>query len=312
MGQRKITLIGAPVELGAGLRGCAMGPGAMRISGLAETLAELGHDVADRGDAEPATVSHIGIAGNARNADNIVGWARALESAAYATLQEGRLPIFMGGDHALAMGTVSGAARHASDSGRPLCVIWLDAHADFNTPATSESGNMHGMPVAYYCGEPGFDGILGEDRALVDPANVFMLGIRSVDDRERQLIAERGVQVFDMRAIDEFGIAPIVRRILAYIERLGAMLHVSLDVDFLDPVIAPGVGTTVSGGANLREAHLIMEMLCESGLTTSMDLAELNPYLDERGKSARLLTDLTASLFGRKVLDRVASLSSIS
>lgn len=309
MERRQISLIGAPVELGAGLRGCAMGPDAMRISGLAATLAALGHDVVDAGDAVAVPVNGVGFAGNARNAANIVGWARALEDAAYQTLQSGRLPIFMGGDHALAMGTVSGAARHARETGRPLCVVWLDAHADFNTPATSESGNMHGMPVAYYCGEPGFAGILAEDRAIVDPANVFMLGIRSVDDRERQLIAERGVQVFDMRAIDEFGIAPIVRRILAHVERSGAMLHVSLDVDFLDPGIAPGVGTTVAGGANLREAHLIMEMLCESGLTTSMDLAELNPYLDERGKSARLLTDLTASLFGRKVLDKVATLS---
>lgn len=311
MEKRKITLIGAPVELGAGLRGCAMGPSAMRISDLAAALAALGHDVADDGDAEPVAVSDIGLSGNARNAENIVGWARALEDAAYRTLKAGRLPLFMGGDHALAIGSVSGAARHARELGRPLCVVWLDAHADFNTPATSESGNMHGMPVAYYCGEPGFDGILGHDRATVDPGNVFMLGIRSVDERERQLIAERGVQVFDMRAIDEFGVAPIVRRILAHVERLGALLHVSLDVDFLDPFIAPGVGTTVSGGANLREAHLIMEMLCESGLTTSMDLAELNPYLDDRGKSARLLTDLTASLFGRKVLDKAAIHSSL-
>jgi arginase len=311
MEQRKISLIGAPVDLGAGLRGCAMGPGAMRISGLAATLVALGHDVVDGGDAKPAVVDSVGIVGNALNAANIVGWARALEDSAYRTLQAGRLPIFMGGDHALAFGTVSGAARYARDIGRPLCVVWLDAHADFNTPVTSESGNMHGMPVAYYCGEPGFTGILGDDRATVDPASVFMLGIRSVDDRERQLIAERGVQVFDMRAIDEFGIAPIVRRVLAHVEETGAMLHVSLDVDFLDPGIAPGVGTTVAGGANLREAHLIMEMLCESGLTTSMDLAELNPYLDERGKSARLLTDLTASLFGRKVLDKVATLSSV-
>ena len=311
MERRRISLIGAPVELGAGLAGCATGPGAMRISGLAAALAALGHDVVDGGDAAAAAVSGVDFGGNARHAPNIAGWTRSLEEVAYRTLREGCLPIFMGGDHALAMGTVSGAARHARDVGRPLCVIWLDAHADFNTPMTSESGNMHGMPVAYYCGEPGFDGILGDDRATVDPANVFMLGIRSVDDRERQLIAERGVQVFDMRAIDEFGIAAIVRRILAHVGKIGAMLHVSLDVDFLDPAIAPGVGTTVSGGANLREAHLVMEMLCESGLTTSMDLAELNPYLDERGKSARLLTDLTASLFGRKVLDKVATLTTI-
>jgi arginase len=306
-----ITLVGAPVERGAGLPGCAMGPEAMRISGLAEALAALGHEVQDHGNAVPAPADDVALLGNARSTESVSGWARALDDVVYRTLKAGRLPISMGGDHALAMGTVSGAARHAHEQQRPLCVLWLDAHADFNTPITSESGNMHGMPVAFCCGEPGFDGILPADRPLLEPANVFMVGIRSVDDRERELIAARGVQVFDMRAIDEFGIAAIARHILNRVEQLGAMLHVSLDVDFLDPAIAPGVGTTVSGGANLREAHLIMEMLCESGLTTSMDLAELNPYLDERGRSARLLTDLTASLFGRKILDRVATLSTM-
>ena len=152
---------------------------------------------------------------------------------------------------------------------------------------------------------------MSSDHPTVDPSNVFMVGIRSVDTRERELIAARGVHVFDMRTVDEFGVAAIMRRILAQVERQNAMLHVSLDVDFLDPVIAPGVGTAVNGGANLREAHLIMEMLYESGLTTSMDLAELNPFLDDRGRSARLLVDLTASLFGRSVLDKVATATSM-
>lgn len=309
MDKRQITLVGAPVALGAGLPGCTMGPDAIRISGLPNALAALGHDVEDHGDVIPVQMAGFTLVGNARDAADVTGWTRALDDAAFRLLGEGRLPIFMGGDHALAMGTVSGAVRHAHARQRPLCVLWLDAHADFNTPLTSESGNMHGMPVAFYCGEEGFDGILPADRPIMAPGNVFMIGIRSVDALERELIAERGVHVFDMRAIDEFGIAAIIRRILSEVERQGAMLHVSLDVDFLDPVIAPGVGTTVSGGANLREAHLIMEMLCESGLVTSMDLAELNPYLDERGRSARLLTDLTASLFGRKVLDKVATLT---
>ena len=308
MQSQKITIFGAPVALGAGLPGCAMGPEAMRISGLQEVLEGLGHAVEDGGDIAMSVAGDIALAGNARNAANVVGWTRALEAVAFESLQRGRLPIFMGGDHALAMGTVSGVARHAQTQGRPICVLWLDAHADFNTPQTSQSGNMHGMPVAFFCGEPGFDGILPAGRPVVDPANVFMVGIRSVDDRERELIAARGVHVLDMRAIDEFGTAAIMRRVLQRVEAMGAMLHVSLDVDFLDPMIAPGVGTTVSGGANLREAHLIMEMLCESGLVTSMDMAELNPYLDERGKSARLLTDLTASLFGRKVLDKSTTL----
>lgn len=311
MTPQQITLVGAPIELGAGLPGCAMGPGALRVAGLLEALAELGHDVEDYGDAVPGLVSDICLRGNARNAENVIGWTRALEEVAHHILKKGHLPIFMGGDHALAMGTVAGAARHAFDEGRPLCVLWLDAHADFNTPMTSESGNMHGMPVAFYCGEPGFEGVMSADQRTVDPGNVYMIGIRSVDLRERDLIAARGVHVFDMRAVDEFGVAPIMRQILAQVERQNAMLHVSLDVDFLDPSIAPGVGTTVSGGANLREAHLIMEMLCESGLTTSMDLGELNPFLDDRGRSARLLVDLAASLFGRSVLDKVTTLSSM-
>lgn len=308
---QRITLVGAPVELGAGLLGCAMGPAAIRIAGLEAALVALGHDVKDLGNAVPMPKSHVSLRGNARHAENVTGWTRALDEIAHRVLKDGRLPIFMGGDHALAMGTVAGAARHAHDEGRPLCVLWLDAHADFNTPMTSESGNMHGMPVAFYCGEPGFEGILPADRPTVDPGNVFMIGIRSVDASERALLAARGVHVFDMRAVDEFGVAAIMRQIVAQVERQNAMLHVSLDVDFLDPSIAPGVGTTVSGGANLREAHLIMEMLCESGLTTSMDLGELNPFLDDRGRSARLLVDLAASLFGRTVIDKVTPLSTM-
>lgn len=307
--KRNITLVGAPVALGAGQPGCAMGPEAMRISGLAEALTALGHDVEDLGDIAPEPACNIDLLGNARHAGNIIGWARALENVAFKLLQTSRLPIFIGGDHALAMGTVAGAARHAKCIGRPLCVLWLDAHADFNTPETSESGNMHGMPVAFFSGEPGFAGVLPAGFPTVSPTNIFLFGIRSVDERERKLIAGRGIHVFDMRAIDEFGVAAIIRRILAQVASQGALLHVSLDVDFLDPAIAPGVGTTVSGGANLREAHLIMEMLCESALTTSMDIAELNPYLDERGRSARLLTDLTASLFGRTILDKVSTLT---
>ncbi len=308
--ERTISLIGAPVELGARQAGCALGPEAMRLSNLQEALQSLGFDVNDLGNAVIAAADDISLAGHTRNTQNIVGWTRSLFDAAYEISKTGRLPIFMGGDHSLAMGTVSGVARYARDMGRPLCVLWLDAHADFNTPQNSDSGNMHGMPVAYFCGEPGFDGILPDDRPTIDPGNVFMFGIRSVDASERQLIADRGVNVYDMRAIDEFGTASIMRSILEKVTARNAMFHVSLDVDFLDPTIAPGVGTTVPGGANLREAHLVMEMLYESGLVTSMDLAELNPYLDDRGKSARMLTELTASLFGRKILDQPTALSS--
>ncbi len=304
-----IALIGAPVDLGAGQRGCLLGPEAMRLSHIEERLTSLGHNVSDMGNISAQEVDGFNLPGNALNSDNIVGWTRALHQKSYHVMQDGYFPIFMGGDHALAMGTVSGVSQYAKDQGRPLCVLWLDAHADFNTPQTSVSGNMHGMPVSFFCGEEGFDNILPEHDAWVEPDNMFMFGIRSVDDAERKLVASRGVQVFDMRAIDEHGTATIIRSILDKVKDRNAMLHVSLDVDFLDPSIAPGVGTRVPGGANFREAHLIMEMLCESGLATSMDLAELNPYLDNQGQSARMLTDLTASLFGERILDTVTPLN---
>lgn len=209
----------------------------------------------------------------------------------------------MGGDHALSMGTVSGAARHAASQNRPLFVLWLDAHADFNTPATSPSGNMHGMPVAFFTGDKGFDGILPANRPLVQPQNVHILGVRSIDRAERRALADAGINVHDMRALDEHGVIAPVRALCEQVRRENGLLHVSLDADFLDPQLAPGVGTPVSGGATYREAHLIMEMLADYGLVSSLDLVELNPFLDERGKSALMLTELAASLFGRRIFE---------
>lgn len=301
-----ISLLGAPVEQGAGQLGCGMGPAALRIAGIHQSLAALGHDVEDLGDLQPHAVTEQ-LSGRARNSREVAGWMRILEESAYQTMQRGRLPIFLGGDHSLSMGSVSGVARHARNIGRPQFVLWLDAHSDYNTPATSISGNMHGMSTAFLCGEPGFDGLLDPHRTTVDPARVILFGIRSVDVAERELIAQRGATIFDMRAIDEIGTATIMREVIAMVKAANGMLHVSLDVDLLDPSIAPGVGTTVPGGATYREAHLVMEMLNECGLVTSFDLVELNPYLDDRGKSARLLVELAASLFGRKVIDRPAN-----
>ncbi len=308
---RLISLLGAPVEKGAGQLGCAMGPAALRIAGIHQCLTALGHDVEDLGDLRPHAVS-LRLPGRARNSGEIAGWTRALEQSAYEIMQRGRLPVFLGGDHSLSMGSVSGIARHALEIGRPQFVLWLDAHSDYNTPATSISGNTHGMSVAFLCGEPGFDGLLEGEQAIIDPAQVILFGIRSVDVAERQLIAQRGAKIFDMRAIDETGTATIMRDVIAMVEAANGMLHVSLDVDFLDPSLAPGVGTTVPGGATYREAHLVMEMLNECGLVTSFDLVELNPYLDDRGRSARLLVELAASLFGRKVIDRPANVLEIN
>ncbi|GMG82015.1 arginase [Paralimibaculum aggregatum] len=302
---RQVTLYGAGMECGASQRGPVMGPAALRTAGIVETLSGLGHMVEDRGDLRPEPVAGLTVPGRARNAGAVAGWVRALKAGAETALAAGELPIFLGGDHALSAGTVAGASAHAAAAGRSLFVLWLDAHTDFNTFATTESGNLHGTPAAFFCGLPGFEPFLGGPlETPVAPERVTMLGIRSVDRAEHDLVLAHGLRVHDMREIDERGVAALLAPFLDEAAAAGAMLHVSLDVDFLEPEIAPAVGTTVPGGATFREAHLIMEMLHESGLVTSMDIAELNPFLDEAGRTARLMVDLAASLFGRRVMDR--------
>lgn len=281
-----------------------MGPSAYRAAGIARAIAELGHEVSDLGNVTPAAPRAMAH-GNAalKLLPEIVSWTESLIEAAYAASADGALPIFLGGDHSLAAGTLPGLARRARETGRPLFVLWLDAHTDFHTLDTSESGNLHGVPLAYAVGRPGFDGHFPAAPAHVDPRNVCLLGIRSVDPAEKQALEGSGITVHDMRAIDEHGVAPLMRAFLGRVEEANGLLHVSFDVDFLDPAIAPGVGTTVPGGATFREAHLVMEMLHDSGLVTSLDLAELNPFLDERGRTATLMVDLVASLLGRRVMD---------
>ncbi|WP_105372720.1 arginase [Neorhizobium huautlense] len=301
---KDITLIGVPLEEGSGRGGCAMGPAAFRLAGIIKALEGLGFRVEDSGDLRPEPAADLGERQDAKNLPVVGAFTQMLEGRTYDKAMAGFIPVIMGGDHSLSMGSVSGMARYADKVGRPLYVLWLDAHADFNTPETSPSGNIHGMPVAFFTGQAEFAPILDRNRPLVDPRNVFQVGIRSVDEIERKLIARHGVNVFDMRAIDEHGIAAIMRQVIDTVSAANGLLHVSLDVDFLDPDIAPGVGTTVPGGATFREAHLIMEMLHDTGLVASVDLVELNPFLDDRGKSARIMVELTASLFGRRVLDR--------
>ena len=299
------ALLGAPIETGASQRGCIMGPASLRTAGLAEGLAGLGWEVSDRGDvsiAPQASQPHANPA--LHHLAETSAWTAALHAAAYAAGAACDLPIFMGGDHSMAAGTVPAMARRAQEAGRPLFVLWLDAHPDLHTLETSESGNLHGTPVAYFTGQPGCDAYPTLP-ATVDPANICMMGIRSVDAAEQVRIRELGVEVHDMRAIDETGVLEPLRRFLDRVREANGMLHVSFDVDFLDPAIAPAVGTTVPGGATFREAHLIMETLCDSELVSSLDLVELNPFLDERGKTAKLMCDLTASLFGRRVMDRM-------
>jgi arginase len=304
--EKQIVLVGAPVDEGAGQRGCLMGPDAYRTAGLQETLQKLGHSVVDHGNLSPAEVGCLTPPNRIlRNYRAYVAWTRALHQKA-AELGEGPgFPIYLGGDHAMAAGTVSGQARAAAALGRPLFVLWLDAHSDFHTLDSTASGNLHGTPLAFLCGLPGFDDLLGSPlEHTLKPQNVEILGVRSIDDAERNLLVSHGVGVSDMRRIDEEGIGTLLKPFLERVRAENGLLHVSLDVDFLDPSIAPAVGTTVPGGATFREAHLVMEMLHDSGLVTSLDLVELNPFLDERGKTARLMVELTGSLFGRRVFDR--------
>jgi arginase len=296
-------LIGAPVDAGQRRPGCLMGPAAYRVAGMAQTLRDLGHGVEDRGDVAVVPALEATCANPAvHSLAEVVGMANALRQATDEALETG-FPIIMGGDHSLALGSVAGAARHAVAKGKPLFLLWLDAHSDFHTPLTTTSGNLHGTPVAYIAGRDGFDAF-GPFPAPVPPENICLFGIRSVDPAEHAALLNHDIEINDMRVLDEYGIVKPLRDFLDRVVAAGGMLHVSLDVDFLDPSIAPAVGTTVPGGTTIREAHLVMELLHESGLVTSLDLVELNPFLDERGRTARLMVDLVASLMGRKVFDR--------
>lgn len=303
MTQKNIILVGAPVDCGKRRRGCLMGPDAYRTAGLAEALTALGHSVTDKGNLSAAKVD-VAPSSNPlvhALAEN-VGWTQTLMQAARVEAPKG-LPIFLGGDHALSLGSVAGMAAHAQAQGRPLFVLWLDAHSDFHTPDSSDSGNLHGTPVAYVTGRPGFDAFPPLP-ATVPSQNVCMIGLRSVDGAERAALEDLDMTLVDMRMIDEVGIRPPLAEFLDRVAAVDGLLHVSLDVDFLDPSVAPAVGTTVPGGATVREGHLVMEMLCDSGLVASLDLVELNPFLDDRGRTASLMVDLTASLLGRRIFDR--------
>lgn len=301
---KSCTLIGAPIQTGASQAGCIMGPDSLRTAGLAQTIAALDWVVSDQGDLAIGAQTPIVHANPAiHHLAEAKAWIEALSEAAYTAARDHDLPIFMGGDHSLSQGSVQGIARFAAEVNRPLFVLWLDAHSDFHDLNSTQSGNIHGTPVAYFTGQSGFDG-LPEMTNPVDPANICMMGLRSVDPAEHDRVLATGIDVHDMRAIDENGIIKPLQTFLKRVKNANGLLHVSFDVDFLDPDIAPAVGTTVPGGATLREAHLIMERLCDSGRVTSLDLVELNPFLDERGRTASLLVDLTASLFGRRVFDR--------
>ncbi|NBZ88798.1 arginase [Stagnihabitans tardus] len=300
----EVSLIGAPIDAGQRRAGCIMGPMAYRVAGLGAAIAELGHGVEDRGDLGPDAVQGAHCANPVvHDLDLVLGWTQALRRAVGAELALGRMPVILGGDHSLALGTVAGAAEHAASVGRPLFLLWLDAHSDFHTPLTTTSGNLHGTPVAWIAGREGFDAF-GPFPAALPPERICLYGIRSVDPAEHAALLTHDIAINDMRVLDEHGIVAPLRAFLDRVRAAGGMLHVSLDVDFLDPSIAPAVGTTVPGGTTFREAHLVCELLHESRLVTSLDLVELNPFLDDRGMTAKLMVDLVGSLMGRKVFDR--------
>ncbi len=300
----KTILIGAPIDTGQKRAGCLMGPAAYRVAGLAREIDAEGHGVEDWGDLVLPDLKPVSCPNPVvHDLAETVAWAEILMDRVDDALSQGGFPIIMGGDHSLALGSAAGAAAFAARHGRPLFLLWLDAHSDFHTPLTTTSGNLHGTPLAYIAGRDGFDAF-PPFPAKVPAHQICMFGIRSVDPAEQAAMLERDIFVNDMRVIDERGLVAPLREFLDRVRAEGGMLHVSLDVDFLDPSIAPAVGTTVPGGATFREGHLVMELLHESGLVTSLDLVELNPFLDDRGMTARLMVDLVGSLMGKKVFDR--------
>jgi arginase len=304
---RSIALLGAPIDMGASQRGTLMGPAALRTAGLMTLLESLGFAVTDHGDISAADMADLRDhpPDNANHYREIQRWTRALSRRGYEVARSGALPIFLGGDHSLSMGSVNAMARYWQEKERELFVLWLDAHADYNTPATTLTANMHGMAASFLCGEDGLDGLLGDEpRASLSPDRLELFGTRSIDRLEKDLLRARRVSVADMRQIDEFGVGVLIRRVIDKVRARNGVLHVSFDVDFLDPDVAPGVGTTVPGGATYREAHLVMEMLHDSALVRSVDIVELNPFLDERGRTARTAVELIGSLFGQQITDR--------
>ncbi len=301
---RPISLVGAPTDVGAGHRGASMGPEALRVAGIADVLQGHGIDVADRGNLAGPPNPRSAPSGGYRNLPEVVAWNQLVHDAVHAELVLGRMPLLIGGDHCLGVGSVSAAARHCRETGRPLRVLWLDAHTDFNTDALTPSGNLHGMPVACLCGHgPQALIEIGGRVPAISPTWVRQIGIRSVDAGEKRFVHQMQLTVFDMRTIDEIGMREAMARALADLEP-DCHLHVSFDVDFLDPTVAPGVGTTVRGGPTYRESQLCMEMIADTGRLGSLDVMELNPALDVRNATAEVAVEMIESLVGKSTLVR--------
>ena len=298
-----IDIIGVPMDLGAGRRGVDMGPSAIRYAGLAAGLAALGHTVVDQGNVEVPPVETLEIPdASLKYLDPIIEVTRHLAGRVQANTAAGHASLVLGGDHSIAIGSVAGAARN-----RDIGLIWLDTHGDFNTAESTPSGNIHGMPLAALCG-------FGDERLVtlggeqemgprVSKQNVAVVGARDLDEQEKRMMREAGITVYSMEAVDRFGIGEVMRRAIDTASRAADGIYVSLDMDVIDPMYAPGVGTAFPGGLSYREAHLAVEMLAETGKVIGMDVVEVNPILDQRNATAELAVRLALSAFGKRVWD---------
>jgi len=299
-----IAVIGAPLDLGQGRRGVDMGPSALRVANLNSRVAALGYEVEDLGNiaVEQAESCAEGDA-HAKYLAQIAAACERLGNQVIDALQRGRLPLVLGGDHSVAVGTVSGVAQHFRSQGRSIGLIWLDAHADMNTPGSSPSGNVHGMPLAAIVGRgaPELVNLFGF-HPKVSPAHTAIVGLRDVDQTERPNVRDSGVRAFTMRDIDERGLRTVMEEAIRAASGGTDGFHLSLDLDFVDPKDAPGVGTPVRGGATYREAHLAMEMICDSGKMVSMEVVEVNPVIDEVNRTADLAVELIMSGMGKRIL----------
>ena len=299
-----LSLIGVPTDIGAGHRGASMGPEALRVAGIAQALLARGLAVVDRGNLPGPQNPNLPPVDGYRHLREVVAWNEATRAAVAAELEAGRMPVVLGGDHCLAIGSITAVAAWCRARDRKLLVLWLDAHADFNTSTITPSGNLHGMPVACLCGiGPRELTHLGGSAPVLRAGDIRQIGIRSVDPGEKRLVRDNGLDIYDMRYVDEIGMKRAMEEALSGIDER-THLHVSFDVDFLDPAIAPGVGTTVPGGPNYREAQLVMEMIADTGQLGSLDIVELNPAFDDHNRTALLAVDLVESLFGKSTLMR--------
>ena len=299
-----VHIIGVPMDLGAGRRGVDMGPSAIRIAGLHERLKELGYRVSDEGDLTIKTQEEQRVRDpHAKYLSEITRVTTLLARKVEKVVHRNHFPLILGGDHSIAIGTIAGIAMNAKKKKKKMGVFWIDAHGDFNTPGSSPSGNIHGMPLAVCVGlGPKPLTTIGGFAPKIDPKNIAIIGLRNLDRGERDNLLNLGVKIFSMEEIDKYGVHRIMKKAFQQVAAHVDALHVSFDLDSVDPIYAPGVGTPVKGGLDYREAHLIMEMLSESKKMTSLELVEVNPILDNRNQSAEFAVELVQSAFGKKIL----------